>query len=100
MEFPQYKGQEIEPDTFEGLCVARFPATAPKEEIFAYYSERLRENGWEVEPQQDPEGTIVALNGRRDGYRYRVEYQRVTRTTPEGSTKTRDPTVFASVSDR
>ncbi len=55
-EFPQYGGQEIEPEpeSVTGGCVARFNTSDPEEEVFAYYSERLRENGWEVEREPPP----------------------------------------------
>lgn len=80
-EFPQYGGQDVElgPAGPGANCNARFPSTAPREEVLTYYSERLRENGWEVE--------VIGANlyGRRDGYAYRVEHG-----GPTGPTTTRD----------
>lgn len=91
-EFPQYGGQEIEPepDVATSACVVRFTTTDPEEEIFAYYSERLRENGWEVEREPPPYSEVTestepgattaaniqssGLSARRGGYLYRISY--------------------------
>ena len=94
-EFPQYGAREIEPETERatGGCVVRFDTSAPEEEIFAYYSDGLRQNGWEVERepasyseptghstgQDGDEKTSAVIHGaelfaRRDAYSYRLHY--------------------------
>lgn len=93
-EFLQYGGQEIEPEpeSATGGCVVRFDTSDPQEEVFAYYSERLRENAWEVEREPPPysemtepkgqpgEETVpatirgVELFARRGAYVYRIHY--------------------------
>lgn len=84
-DFPQYDGSQTEPDTSEGSCVARFSTSDSQEEVLAYYSERLRENGWEVELIPNSEEPL-ALDARRDGYQYRVDFHHRITTTPGGST--------------
>ncbi len=91
-EFPHYGGREIEPEPspVSSDCIVRFFDSDPEEEIFAYYSERLRENGWEVESEPPPYSEITeptgpeqtapagkhisSLRARRDGYGYVVTY--------------------------
>ena len=70
-ELPRHDGLPHEPGPVgpgDEHCNVRYTVDAPREEVLAYYSERLGENGWEVEP----EGATM-LTARRDGYRLRVE---------------------------
>ncbi len=50
-EFPHYGGRQLEPERSwaTGHCGASFYTADSEEEVFAYYLEKLRENGWEVE---------------------------------------------------
>lgn len=86
-EIPQYDGREIEPGPVgpSASCYVRYPANAPKEEILAYYSERLSENSWRMEPQEAP-----IPHAGRDGYHYRVEFRGRLTEVPEGMTSIED----------
>ena len=96
-EITRYDGQEIEPGPAGpgfASCNTRYPANAPKGAILAYYSDRLRQNGWEVEAQ----GASI-LDAKRNGYRYRVDYRGRMQSTPEGDTTVED-VVFVRVSEQ
>ena len=87
-EIPRYDGREIEPGPVGpgfASCSVRYPANASKEEILAYYSEWLHENGWETELQ----GASI-LDARRDGYRYRVDYRGRIQPASDGDTTIED----------
>lgn len=70
-QFPQYEGREPElrSNLEAGTCQARFVTDAPKEDILAYYEQRLREHGWEV---RRGEATVT---GRKVGRDYLIRYE-------------------------
>lgn len=84
-EFPQYGGLEVEPESNInwGSCGTDYETPASREEARAYFSERLRANGWEV-PAEPPPGEMPGgepalggdlLRATRDGYQYWVLYE-------------------------
>jgi hypothetical protein len=50
MEFPQYEGKQVEPESGpEGGCAAFFDTDDSAEQVRAYYSEQLAAHGWTLE---------------------------------------------------
>ena len=78
-EFPRYGGRIPEPRSdLEGAsCYVWFVTPDPREEVYAYYEERLRERGWVVEIHHSPTWSSehATLEAVRDGYRYTVLYE-------------------------
>jgi hypothetical protein len=78
-EIPQYGGAEGSPesDSMSGGCVATYETSAPPEEIAAYLSERLRQQGWTVEDQMQVEGNTEGgfVTAHRDGLKYSADYE-------------------------
>lgn len=64
-EFPQYGERQIEPESAPttGSCVVRFETPDPEGEIFAYYSQSLLENGWEIDTQPPPYSELTEFTG-------------------------------------
>lgn len=97
-EFPQYGERQIEPESVSATssCIVRFETPDPEEDIFAYYSQSLLENGWEIDTQPppyselteftEPEATIPArvvpsgLVAMRGVYVYQVRYNQQPRS--------------------
>ena len=77
--FPHYGGRTPEPrsELELGICSVGFVTPDPKGEVFAYYEERLRERGWEVEVREPPKWSseYATLEATRGGYRYDVVYE-------------------------
>lgn len=79
-EFPQYGSRQLEPEPNLdlGSCHAFYQVEATENEVSAYFANRLRANGWKVEIQRPPPGSLPNspsyVSGRRDGYRYEVTY--------------------------
>ncbi|MBA3430312.1 MAG: hypothetical protein H0U16_02370 [Actinobacteria bacterium] len=74
-EFPHYGGKELGnrplPGKTKGACVISYPAKgASREQVSAYYEEKLAEHGWKVEQSTDE------TRASRDGLRYVVHYWR------------------------
>lgn len=68
--FPHYGERRIEPEFDErsGGCEANFVTEASKREVLAYYSETLRERGWEVEvfgPEEPEQGSSLPSDSAR-----------------------------------
>ena len=84
-EFAQYDGRELRPTGTGRYCGIRIGTSDSEEEVFAYYSGKLRENGWEVttlEFPDSPKPTDIEnriLIGRQEGqegiYYYEVNYE-------------------------
>jgi hypothetical protein len=77
-EIPHYGGAEPRPksDSLSGGCVATYETSAPPEEVAAYVSERLRQQGWTVEDQRRVEGNTEGgyVTAHRDGLNYNADY--------------------------
>ncbi len=78
-EFPRYGGRMPEPqsDIEGGRCFAWFVTPDPQGRVYANYSERLRERGWEVAIHEPPAWSSepTTLDARRENYRYSVIYE-------------------------
>jgi hypothetical protein len=78
-ELPQYGGAEARPksDSMSGGCVATYETSAPPEEVAAYVSERLRQQGWTVEDHMRVEGNTEGgyVTAHRDGLKYSADYE-------------------------
>lgn len=79
-EFPQYEDGRAEPeaDLNLGSCHASYETPDPEDEVVAYFEDRLRENGWEVEIRRPPSGSNpgspTRLNASRGDLYYTVTY--------------------------
>lgn len=64
-EFPQYGDRQVEPESVSttSSCVIRLETPDPEEEIFAYYSQSLLENGWEIDTQPPPYSELTEFTG-------------------------------------
>ena len=69
--FPQPGGRapELESNLEGGLCFARFVTRTPRDEVYAYYGEKLRQRGWKVRVRDN----LVATKG--DDRSYLVRYE-------------------------
>lgn len=84
-EFPQYDGGKWRPVPDGRYCGIRIGTSGSEEEVFDYYSEKLRENGWEVttlefpDSSEPPNAENRTLIGRQEGqpgvYYYEVNYE-------------------------
>lgn len=84
-EFPQHDGRQLRPTPTGRYCGIRNGTSSSEEEVFTYYSEKLRENGWEVTILEFPDSSEPAdaenrtLIGRQEGqegiYYYEVNYE-------------------------
>ena len=94
--FPHYGGRQIKPgfDEWSGGCSVEYATEASKREVLAYYSETLRERGWEVEvlePEEQVQDSstsgsartteveddfpmLIADRGNSDGINYVVQF--------------------------
>lgn len=68
--FPHYGDRQIEPEFDEGSggCEVNFATEASKREVLTYYSETLRERGWEVEvfePEETEQGSSSPSDSAR-----------------------------------
>ncbi len=84
-EFPQHDGGQWRPTSTGRYCGIRIGTSGSEEEIFTYYLEKLRENGWEVTILKFPDfsgpsdAESHTLIGRQEGqegiYYYEVNYE-------------------------
>ena len=85
-EFPQYGDVKKEPQPFpeSGGCAVFYDTRASQERVAGYYTERLKDHGWEVE-QREYETTVfeakkrtfeeVEINARRGDFFYNVLFE-------------------------
>lgn len=99
MEFPQYGGNQMEPERGpEGGCAAFFDTEDSAEQVRTYYSEQLTAHGWTLEglppqmnepPDEELEGGEGVFGGplvsaHREGFTYEVWHEnRETYTPPQ-----------------
>jgi len=76
-EFAQYGGRRLppEPNYDLGSCQARYSVDDRPQEVLAYFTDRLRANGWKVEqllqpPPGAPSGSYTSFVARRGASRY------------------------------
>ena len=103
-EFPQYGGLRVEPtgNPEVSSCAAYYRTPDSEEEVFAYFEERLEENGWEEAPSESYRmegGRFVPtdLVAHRGDFRYTVNVEEM---NPDAGGHAAGTSVAAHVSHR